>query len=547
MKEKLVTLEELDKIYYNSINDIYVENALGALTKINDIYKKKDYGYIIFFDNGESLKCASTHNLLCVDSDNSLVWKSANELSENDHIYYNNGGYIKVKKKIKTPFQKWIDFEIDDPSCSYKTPNGLINHNSGKSMIIYILIRYFQWKRMKTILLVPRVDLVTQMEGDFKEYFYKKENDLKKEILIEKNNIIKIKKQKELKRIHENRKKYNCEKLEDIIGLIYAGQEKNHMKPVTISTRSSLSINQGRVTEDYFKDFDVILNDECHTTGSETSKMLNEACCNAIYKVGLTGSLSNSIIENLTIEGLIGPLNKIISISEGIRLGLATNVLIKPIYLGYDEKTIKAVKKMKYPDEDKFLRNIEERNIFLAKLAIHQKDKNVILVFKNNDNGEQLLRYLVHFKDPNRNFNIKDYRKENDLKIYLTQGATKIKERDKFRSLLENSTGNILVASDKVITEGTNIKNVHVMIFSRINKKNTTIIQTCGRMVRLHKSKNNAIIYDIVDDLRYTTKSGIEYPNYSYKHFMERYETYLKEQFVVEEPKRFNLIQKGVL
>ena len=412
---------------------------------------------------------------------------------------------------------------------------------SGKSMIIYILIRYFMNLNKRILLLVPRTDLVTQMYDDFNDYFYLKENKLLKEIENITDDIEKAKLQIELNSIYINRKELNCIDINKNISTIYAGQDKYENKLITISTRDSLSINQNRVSIDYFNSIDILLADEVHRLGAVTSTDITNACVNADYKIGLTGSLSHDIIENLKIEGLIGKVKKIISMSEGISLGLATNLIVNPIYLQYNSNIIKDIKKMNYQEEDKFLRNLEERNKFIAKLALQFKDKNVIIIFKNKDSMESIVRNIVELKTPNTKFNLKDYRKENDLKIFISEGATKVTNRNDFRKILENSTGNILVATDKVITEGTNIKNVHIAIFSRVNKKNTTTIQACGRLVRLHKSKDNAYVYDLVDDLRYYSKTGREYPNYSYKHFLERLDTYVSEEFEVNEPVKVKL------
>lgn len=402
---------------------------------------------------------------------------------------------------------------------------------SGKSLTIYMLCRYFIWKNMKVLLLVPRVDLVNQMSGDFKDYFYSLENRYNAE-----DN------QEAIKSIHKNREDLNCSNIEEHIHLIYGGQEKTTNKLISISTRDSLSLGQGRVNPIYFKDIDAFIGDEIHTIGASTSADIVKECSNTPYKLGFTGSLSDSVIDNLIIEGLIGKTIEVIKMRELMNLGLATNVLIQPLYLKYTEQIEKDVKKMKWSEENSFIRTQENRNEFIAKLSNSFPDKNVMVIYQNKDTAENILEEIIKLRNPTKEYKTKNYQGPNEEKVYLSWGATKASNRDDFRGYLEKDEGNILLGTTSIISTGINIKNVHVFIFANLGKSMTLVIQAVGRLVRLHKSKDSAKIYDIVDDVRYTVKrSGNIYENYMFKHWKERLNIYNNEEFDILEPKHVQL------
>ena len=71
---------------------------------------------------------------------------------------------------------------------------------SGKSLIIYTLVRYYHLMNLKTLILVPTTSLVEQMYSDFIDYGWK----------------------------------------DEYIHRVYAGYDKGSVKPVVISTWQSL-------------------------------------------------------------------------------------------------------------------------------------------------------------------------------------------------------------------------------------------------------------------------------------------------------------------
>ena len=408
---------------------------------------------------------------------------------------------------------------------------------SGKSAILYIIIRYMIFKNLKSFIIVPSSLLTEQLTNDFYEYFYDKENKILKELESIKDELERIPLENELKKIYKSRNKYNCSTLEDYLYTISAGVDRTAIKLINISTYQSLSISQDRVNPEYFNDVDSIIIDETHRASGNTIMDILKNCSTASYRIGVTGSLGEDTIDNLKIEGSIGNVEKIITMKELTDLGMATKIIIKPIFLQYSPEFNKSIHKMSYQEEDKELRNHLPRIKFLSKLLNSFKDSNTLLIYKNEDCALQILE--AHHKAVTEDKFVKThYKKLNSRKTYWISGSTKPKDREEIRQQISKEKGSKLVAVEKIIATGANLPSLNTMILESIGKSLVLLMQAIGRVGRLDKGKDVAVIYDIVDDCTYTSKNGRgkEYRNYKLKHFFDRYNIYIAEDHYVEEP-----------
>lgn len=121
---------------------------------------------------------------------------------------------------------------------------------SGKSLILYLIIRYLQQTNHKGLLIVPNISLVHQMFSDFKSYGYDSE-------------------------------KY-CH-------IIHQGKDKNSDKFLYISTWQSIYTQP----PEYFEQFDFVLGDEAHSFKAKSLTTIMVNCINAKYRIGCTGTLHN--------------------------------------------------------------------------------------------------------------------------------------------------------------------------------------------------------------------------------------------------------------
>ena len=91
-------------------------------------------------------------------------------------------------------------------------------------------------------------------------------------------------------------------------------------------------------------------------------------------------------------------------------------------------------------------------------------------------------------------------------KVYFIRGDVDVVEREKVRRLMEKRDDIIIIAISKIFSTGIDIKNLHYIIFASGGKAKIKILQSIGRGLRLHKNKEQLIIFDIADNLHYGIK-----------------------------------------
>ena len=350
--------------------------------------------------------------------------------------------------------------------------------NSGKSFIIYLILRYLM---KKTLIITSRVNLVSQLYDNFEEYNFDSE-------------------------------KY-CHK-------IYSETEKNSDKLIHISTYQSAIL----FSKEQLAEYEVIIGDECHHYESKVTKELMESLTSCEYRFGFTGSLNDSKTHKLVLSGLFGQIKNVISSAEMIEKGYSSDFKIKAIVLKYSKKTIddfntlvnqsknKLDATQKYQAETLFLINNKRRNQFILNLA-ESLDGNILILFNRVEKHGDILYDSI---------------KENvkDKQVFFISGKIKTKDRDIILEQVKNSNNCILLASYGTFSEGIDVKNLHNLIFASSFKGKVKNIQSIGRVLRKTEGKDKAVLFDIVDDL----SSGSN-KNYSLTHFMERVRIYSEEKF----------------
>ena len=95
------------------------------------------------------------------------------------------------------------------------------------------------------------------------------------------------------------------------------------------------SLHQIKNSE-YFQEFDFVITDEVHTAKAASLTDILTKCINSSYRVGLTGTLDNLKVNEKTLIGLFGPVNKVITTKELIDRKQVANFNIKCLMLKYD-------------------------------------------------------------------------------------------------------------------------------------------------------------------------------------------------------------------
>ena len=311
---------------------------------------------------------------------------------------------------------------------------------SGKSLMIYALVRYFVEKKLKILLVVPTTSLVEQMYKDFGDYGWDPKN--------------------------------HCHR-------IYAGRERTNVNEVTITTWQSVyNLDRG-----FFEDYDVIIGDEAHLFKSKSLINIMDKLHLAKYRYGFTGTLDGTQTHKWVLEGLFGPSYKVTQTKELMERGLLSQLDIQCLLLKYKPQKFET-----YEDEIQFLIGNERRNKFLCNLAIDLKGNTLLLYSRVEAHGKILYEMI------NKNVS-------HGRKVFFIHGGVDAEDRESVRKITEEENNAIIVASYGTFSTGINIKNLHNVIFASPSKSRVRNLQSIGRVLRRGKNKTKANLYDIADDL----------------------------------------------
>ena len=346
---------------------------------------------------------------------------------------------------------------------------------SGKSLIIYTILRYLEGK--KALVIVPTTSLVSQLYTDFNDYGVK-----------------------------------NNWRSEDHVHYIMAGRDKHSDMPITISTWQSLY----KMPKDYFDQYDVIVGDECHLFKAKSLTTLMTKLVNAKYRFGTTGTLDDMQTHQLVLEGLFGRVKRVTTTKELIDKKQLASFEIKAITLKYPEEQCKQIVRKKYQEEVDFLVGNNKRNAFIRNLAV-SLEGNTLVLFQYVEKHGNLLHEIIKDKAG------------SSRKVFYVYGGTEVELRENVRAIVESEKDAIIVASYGVYSTGVNIKNLHNIIFAHPGKSKVRVLQSIGRGLRTSEGKSRATLYDIVDDLSHKNQR-----NFAIKHFVERHKYYMQEKFPVK-------------
>ena len=100
--------------------------------------------------------------------------------------------------------------------------------------------------------------------------------------------------------------------------------------------------------------------------------------------------------------------------------------------------------------------------------------------------------------------NLSEYLTQCENKqIYFIRGEVEVETREDIKRIMEKDNNVICVAMSSIFSTGVNIKNLHNIIFAAGGKSFIRTVQSVGRGLRKHASKNKLLIFDICDNLRY--------------------------------------------
>jgi superfamily II DNA or RNA helicase len=232
------------------------------------------------------------------------------------------------------------------------------------------------------------------------------------------------------------------------------------------------------------------------------------------YRFGLTGTLDGTESNKLVLSGLFDVPKKVVSTKELMDAGTISKLKINSLILNHSVPDKKIAMRVKtYQEECDYLVLNAARNQFISRLATTLEGNTLVLFQYVEKHGIPLTEQI-------RSLTTKNVR-------YIS-GMVKSEEREETRDVTEANDDVIIVASYQTYSTGINIKNLHNIIFAFPTKSQVRVLQSIGRGLRLHDSKDKCNVYDIADDIRKGKKK-----NYTLNHFYARYNIYNEAEFDV--------------
>lgn len=318
--------------------------------------------------------------------------------------------------------------------------------NAGKSAVIYALTEWY--RETKTLIIVPTLGLISQIESDFSEYGKT-----------------------------------------DRIQTIFSGKEKTVDCDVVVSTWQSI-IKQ---PPEWFEQFDTVIVDEAHGVPAKSITTVLQRLVCAFNRFGFTGTLDDLEINKMTVEGLLGPCKDIITVSEMVEKGFSTPINLSFLIMEHKDPP----KFDSYADEVEYIIKNDKRTELMAKLALNSKGNVLVIVQFVEEHGDKLYEMIA---------------KTATVPTFYIKGAVKGTKREEIRNEISSLEESITVATAQTTATGVNIPSLDVILFaSPIGKSRKRVIQALGRVMRKRKGKITATAIDVVDDLGKGSFSMIHY------------------------------------
>jgi len=188
-----------------------------------------------------------------------------------------------------------------------------------------------------------------------------------------------------------------------------------------ISTWQSL-YNQPK---EYFEQFQYVIGDEAHLFKAQSLTTILTSCINTKYRIGLTGTLDGTKTHKLVLEGLFGPVRKVITTKELIDKKELSDFEIKCLILNYEPSICEEMKGKTYQEEINYLITNEHRNKFIKNLAVSMTT-NTLVLFQLVDKHGRILYDMI-----------RETKKIGDRKVFFVHGGTDTDDREEIRRIME--------------------------------------------------------------------------------------------------------------
>ena len=373
------------------------------------------------------------------------------EISQNIKNYFKINPKPEILDELALPYR---EYQSEAIQTAIEAGNGIVvvGTGGGKTLLAAGLIQnlrnFLGNSEAKVLITVPTLQLIEQTSQDFAEYGL---TDISK--WSGKNNLDKNAK------------------------IIVAGTQ------YLVGKNTDLSI---------LDDIEIFIGDECHifTRGSEINKIFK--FLKTPYKFGMTGSLPDNKTNLWNVIGKIGSViyeKRTDSLKQG---DYVSDFQICILEMDHGRKTFGFTKDSptsKYQNELDYLMSNKNRNETIAKLALKMNRNSIIMV-----------NQIIHGDNLVKTF------KELGKDVKFVRGSTPVEDRELIRDAMDTQTDLIVVAMSRIFSTGINIPNLHSIIFASAGKSKIRTIQSIGRAIRKHPTKEKALIFDVSDNTFYSLK-----------------------------------------
>lgn len=280
----------------------------------------------------------------------------------------------------------------------------------------------------------------------------------------------------------------------DNVGMVGAGEFSPNK--ITIATAQTLwARRDNQIVSNFLETVNLLILDECHHVGGKSKKkkdedfktwelgntwfILCQKMINAKWRLGLSatpgkeGSLGRRLLE-----ATIGQVGYKMSASELIKQGYLVPVRVRMITNEIPELDVISAYRPAY--EENIIGNNKRNNMIAneAKRLIGEGRSILITVTRIKKHGQPLL----------------DLMKGYDVEFLHGNSKNREKTLQKFK----DKKLSCLITT--VVRDGADIPVADVLIYAQAGKKDRTLIQRVGRVLRLAKNKKEALIIDFFDE-----------------------------------------------
>lgn len=299
---------------------------------------------------------------------------------------------------------------------------------------------------------------------------------------------------------------YSCGSNEDVVR---AFNQKLDEYNKIVYKKAKEKVDKKKFIEDLLDSFVMFIADECHHSRADTWYNVLLSCRNAVYKVGLSGSIDQD--DKLTWARLQGVFGGIIAKLKAKKL-IDEGLLAKPtIIMANVESPGDIVGLKKWQDIYKagIVEN-EYRNSLIAGLAKQSYDSGKTTLI--------IVSQIAHSD------NISNNLQDLGVPYEVINGTQEDEDRKSELDRVKTGHTRVLIATS-VLDEGVDISNIDVLIMAAGGKSMRQAIQRVGRVLRKKKNKENkATIFDFYDDTNRILRN----------HSQERLDIYEEQEFEIK-------------